>query len=594
MRRLIHSPTAAILTAAGVFYAVFIARTAFRVNGTVYFTLFDDAMISMRYARNLAHGHGLVWNAGDHPVEGYTNLLWTLWMAFLHLLRLPEAKISLAVAASGAMLLIANALVVGTIARRVSPSRAVRLVAIALTAFYYPLVYWTLRGMEVGLLTLLISVAILMALRLESEFSPRDLGALCATFAAALLTRTDAVVFCVVIAAYVVLQCRTVRARTALAVGGTIAVTLVGVTAFRLAYYGVALPNTYYLKLHDISLGTRLPRGLLSLASVELFHLWAPTLIAASVLVWLRPRPPAFLLAAVFLAGCAYSLYVGGDAWEWMQYSNRYVTPGTPGLLILSAIGLEAVVTRAGPLKRRQVILPIGFIAIFVFTMHSWIPGDRLQFGAAGMAQPVQVGALLLAIAWAIIPRHAQASSSGGQRIGRSSALAVLVISFIVGIEGFAFVRWGVSNADYAMTLDAPATRYGLALRAATSPNATIAVTAAGAITYFSQRRTIDLLGKSDHTIAMERPQKRPFLPGHAKWDYRYSIEGLRPDVVADLFSPSKHDLTALRAWGYSRLVSRIHLAYVRDDDPRVDLTALAGFLKNGAEPADGLTASAP
>ena len=40
----------------------------------------DDAFISFRYARNLATGHGLVWNPGER-VEGYTNFLWTLLMA---------------------------------------------------------------------------------------------------------------------------------------------------------------------------------------------------------------------------------------------------------------------------------------------------------------------------------------------------------------------------------------------------------------------------------------------------------------------------------------------------------------------------------
>jgi hypothetical protein len=40
--------------------------------------LFDDAMISMRYARNFAEGYGLIWNPGQAPIEGYTNWLWTL------------------------------------------------------------------------------------------------------------------------------------------------------------------------------------------------------------------------------------------------------------------------------------------------------------------------------------------------------------------------------------------------------------------------------------------------------------------------------------------------------------------------------------
>ena len=40
----------------------------------------DDAFISFCYAENLTHGLGLVYNAGER-VEGYTNFLWTLWVA---------------------------------------------------------------------------------------------------------------------------------------------------------------------------------------------------------------------------------------------------------------------------------------------------------------------------------------------------------------------------------------------------------------------------------------------------------------------------------------------------------------------------------
>src|SRR5690554_5604676 len=48
-------------------------------------TYTDDAFISYRYAKNLAEGHGLVYNPGDPPVEGYTNGLWTYALAGLHL-----------------------------------------------------------------------------------------------------------------------------------------------------------------------------------------------------------------------------------------------------------------------------------------------------------------------------------------------------------------------------------------------------------------------------------------------------------------------------------------------------------------------------
>ena len=38
----------------------------------------DDANITQAYARNLAAGHGYVYNIGSERVEGSTSLLWTL------------------------------------------------------------------------------------------------------------------------------------------------------------------------------------------------------------------------------------------------------------------------------------------------------------------------------------------------------------------------------------------------------------------------------------------------------------------------------------------------------------------------------------
>ncbi|HSM13585.1 MAG TPA: hypothetical protein VLA66_05910, partial [Thermoanaerobaculia bacterium] len=38
----------------------------------------DDAWITLRYARNLAAGEGVTWNAGDPPVEGYSNFLYVV------------------------------------------------------------------------------------------------------------------------------------------------------------------------------------------------------------------------------------------------------------------------------------------------------------------------------------------------------------------------------------------------------------------------------------------------------------------------------------------------------------------------------------
>ena len=69
-----------------VWAAFLIANSSFvAIDGKRYFSLFDDAMISMRYAWNFSHGSGLVWNPGEF-VEGYTNFLMTLIMSIATLI----------------------------------------------------------------------------------------------------------------------------------------------------------------------------------------------------------------------------------------------------------------------------------------------------------------------------------------------------------------------------------------------------------------------------------------------------------------------------------------------------------------------------
>src|SRR5512137_125308 len=128
-----------LLFVAAFFYLAFIIGTSFIINDERYFTLVDDAMISMRYARNLAQGQGLVWNIGEAPVQGFTNPGWTLLMGLIHLFPIPASKISLAVMLVSAGILLANLLFVYRIAQTLLPdSKFAPLLAAAVTAFYFP------------------------------------------------------------------------------------------------------------------------------------------------------------------------------------------------------------------------------------------------------------------------------------------------------------------------------------------------------------------------------------------------------------------------------------------------------------------------
>ena len=54
---------------------------------------------------------------------------------------------------------------------------------------------------------------------------------------------------------------------------------------------------------------------------------------------------------------------------------------------------------------------------------------------------------------------------------------------------------------------------------------------AIGNIGYYSKKRIIDFLGKIDTVISHQEP-KQEFSPGHDKWDYEYSINELKPDII--------------------------------------------------------------
>ncbi|MDQ4131337.1 MAG: hypothetical protein M3133_10200 [Actinomycetota bacterium] len=572
------------------FYVAFIDRTLFGVDGQRFSSLFDDAMVSMRYARHLATGQGLVWNPGEAPVEGYTNLLWTLWMAFLHWVGIPERLVSLVVMVSGALLLVGTVATVGAVARRLSPADGrVAAAATWFVAFSYPLAFWSLRGMEVGLLALLVTAAVLVVLRWQESGSGSDLLLLACLLLLGMLTRTDAVVPATVLAmAGVAAAPRRRRLRVAAVLAGTLVVTLVAHTGFRVIYYGDALPNTYYLKMEGVALTTRLARG--GLAAADTFvQLALPMVLAVGGLLARRRRPGADLLpdhpagtgalgeltlAGIVLGQFAYSAYVGGDAWEWMRYPNRYVAVSLPALAVLAGFGIRRLLT---PGQRSWRWWPVaGGVAAL-----AWIDPAR-RFAAAGFAlrasetdwiselQPsVAIGAsMIVVVAASAAGRRAVAGRPRGSH--RALVFGVVAVA-IWSSSGFAAIDW-VRTGGYHVSDDVRMARLGLAVKAATDPEASVAVTWAGALPYFSQRPAVDLLGKSDRRIATMAAVADGFRPGHAKVDHGYSVGRLRPDLVAQVWGGSTGLRDRLRSWGYVEVDGM----WVRAGSAHVDVGRLA------------------
>jgi len=586
---------AAIVGLAAAWHAVFVARTAFVLDGRTTFTLLDDAMISMRYARNLADGAGLRWNPGETPVEGTSNFLWTLAMAVPHVLGVPEHLTSLVVSVLGSLLLLTRVAVIWRTARVLAPtSGAAPLCAALLAAFSYATSFWTLRGMEVGLLSLLVDAAVLLVVSPGTWESVSRRCALAALVAAGVLTRTDAVVPLGVLAAWAVLTAPRERRGTVVAwLGAAIVVPLAAHTAFRVAYYGDPLPNTYYLKMTGAPAGERVARGGAALAALVSGSLGALVLAAAAgaVVVARRAvsaepgarggflRSPAALLAGIVASTWAYSVWVGGDAWEKFGFANRYVAIGLGALQVLAG----AAAARCGDVVAERVSLPrfafvvrtcagVGFAAAAAFILLRPSTAGATVLGLwsarrfAGGAALALVALELLRRAWRDRPGRAddvpdvRADADTSTAWDPRRVLTGLVVAALVwtATDRSAFRRWNLRNAEEA-NAHAMMARLGHVVREGTDEGARVAFVWAGTAPYFAHRTAVDLLGKSDPVIARMRPVA-PFFPGHDKWDLRRSLGDLRPDVAVELWNPTDEDLALVRSWGYRELPNGIRV----------------------------------
>ena len=513
-KQLVTIGFASLLVVALIFYIIFILRTSFVIKGETYFTLVDDAMISMRYARNLAQGFGFVWNPGQPPIEGFTNLGWVFFMAVVHLFPIPPSKISLVIMLVSGLTLMVNALVVFQITSFLAPqSKRAPVIAGTVIAFYFPLVFWSLRGMEVGLLSLLICLATLLAFRVIVNDDKKAIPWLTLCLAAALIVRLDSFVQAFLILGYLIYNRRKNLQTLWLPILSVVA-TITIVLLFQKIYFGDFLPNTYYLKVAGISAIDRIKVGLVTFSEYafgDVMMLFFFSLLGFALFRSMRTREK-YLLFGLFAIQCVYSIWVGGDyAEELVSSANRFITQGMPALIILFSLIVDRLIYYASNFETIPVRLKQGFMPLAI-------------------------------------------------------AISVGTIAVISGRQWF---NWYINNAPMLKT-DITRVELGLHIKQYTSPQAVIAVHAAGQIPYYSERTTIDLLGKSDAVIA-KGPLATSFAPGHDKWNYEYSILQLKPDVIADRFGQLHNFLSGVKE--YKELNNGI---YVRTTSQMFDEAGLS------------------
>jgi hypothetical protein len=367
--------------------------------------------------------------------------------------------------------------------------------ACVLTAFYYPLDYWSLMGMETALQALLTTASVLLAF--DIVFCGRDRHReLLLLGGAAYLLRMDMLLMVVVVQGFVIASGGLRRRQLGGFLQGlaALAAVIAGYGAFRWRYFGDLMPNTYYLKIFRIPLEVRLMRGYQLMSLTILDHLLLLVVVGAGVGVLVRYGRdrglarrlmlPALLLATAF----AYSVYVGGDAWD-MQVNvraNRFIAYAMPQAFVLFAALVNQVADRMAARQQGEGL------------------GRRFLVAAA-------------------------------------TALAFLVANglWMAQEDAENWLALAVGRRPFEVDVQQTVYEQLLELERALGPHGRVSTGYAGIPAYFSDYEMVDVLGYNERHIARLAPviplgsaTFMSYVPGHVKWDYLYVIRQYHPDAL--------------------------------------------------------------
>jgi hypothetical protein len=245
-----NRPAAIVLLAACAYWI------AFRVYTGI---CLEDALITYRYAENLAGGFGFVFNQGER-VLGTTTPLQALMLAGPGALLGPEripllSNVLMMLLGLGAGVLLYYSLV------RFGYSRRIALLCMAVLFFHPDIVWSTTGGMETPL------VLFLMALGLYAA-TVRNWGMIGLAFGLLVIARIDGLIWCACLTLIIAMKNKN-AVWIVLAVGLGVLVPWVVFSSF---YFGNPVPHSMLAKMHPLGAPGLLDR--LNATELRLYYRW--------------------------------------------------------------------------------------------------------------------------------------------------------------------------------------------------------------------------------------------------------------------------------------------------------------------------------
>lgn len=337
-------------------YAVFSINTA----------ACEDAYITFRFSRNLAEGAGPVFNPGD-PVEGYSNTVWMAALAAAHSLGIDMAFFS---RAAGFFCNFLALLLVWYIPWRYFSCRGIPgLFGPLLYLILYPFHFYATSGLETSLYIMLVLLCLQAALWADDR--PLPFTAASACFLVTALTRPDGIIFFACYIIYVGWRAVAGKKRLLPYVPGIVffAAGYGLFIAWRLHYYGLPLPNTYYAKgsfplLLRAGLGVLMNKGFVS------HYFFLPAAVLAMLgFARFRLSRPLITVLVFLIAGMIFS--IGFSGFDWMPYF-RYTLPAVPAMIILCQVLFSRLWQDAARTAYRKLAITAAALLFFCFAAEQF------------------------------------------------------------------------------------------------------------------------------------------------------------------------------------------------------------------------------
>lgn len=485
----------------------------------------DDAYISFVFSRNLAEHGELTFNLG-HPVEGYTNFLWTVILALGMLLGVdPEisSRVLGLACALGTLYVVFR--LTGRALGRPSGWSAVPSLLLACSSGF---ACWTSGGLETQPFTLLVAIAldgVVDALQRPGAIVRAGIA-----LALSAMTRPEGLLVAAVLGLVhfgtIVGTYRVYRKWPSRVYDLLGALLFLGLWApwfyWRYQYYGYLWPNTYYVKAAGDWTD---PKLALEMYGNGAHYLWVwlnqTRLLYAVPLALLgmvvgKPLTPRFVLAVACLLLSAtylpYVISVGGD----FMGLHRFIMPMFVVAAITVTLGLEWLT--GAPARDRRVWA--GAVALVATSLLVALRVYPIRELARLDLSPWALGAVAGGFAViALVPDRAR------------TVCAVTMAALLVGTFAFtqydltrASLRWGNFANDRG--IDTPAflivytedrAAIGRAMAPCFAPDDFSIVGGAGAQPYLGRMQGIDVFGLVSEKIAHDEPRMRA-RAGHTKF----------------------------------------------------------------------------